>query len=43
MRIYKQGLKPLVQVELIRSSAKITNLNLLIAKAIRINNNLFKL
>jgi hypothetical protein len=41
--MYKQGLKPEVQQELIRSRASITTLEELINKAIRLNNNLFKL
>jgi hypothetical protein len=41
--MYKQGLKPVVQIELIRSGASITTLEELINKAICINNNLYKL
>jgi hypothetical protein len=41
--MYKQGLKPVVQQELIRSRATTETLDQLINKAIRINNNLYKL
>jgi hypothetical protein len=41
--MYKQGLKPNVRRELIRSGASITTLKELTNEAIRIDNNLFKL
>jgi hypothetical protein len=41
--MYKQGLKPIIRIKLIRSRASITILEELINKAIRINNNLYKL
>jgi hypothetical protein len=43
MRMYKQGLKPAVRVELMRSGAAVTTLETLIAEAIRIDNELFEL
>jgi hypothetical protein len=41
--MYKQGLKPVVRQELIRSGATTETLDQLINKAIRIDNNLYKL
>jgi hypothetical protein len=43
MQMYKQGLKPQVQQELIRSRSTLNSLNELINEAIRINNNLYRL
>jgi hypothetical protein len=41
--MYKQGLKPIVRVKLIRSRTVIKTLEDLINEAIRINNNLYEL
>jgi hypothetical protein len=41
--MYKQGLKPVIQQELIRSGATTETLDQLINKAIRINNDLYEL
>jgi hypothetical protein len=43
MRMYRQGLKPTVRMELIRSGSSLNTLNELIAKAIRVDNELYKL
>ena len=43
MRMYRQGLKPMVRRELMRSGANITNLNELIEEAIRLDNELYEL
>jgi cell division protein FtsL len=43
MRIYKQGLKPLVRRELIRTRTLINNLEELIIEAIRLDNELYEL
>jgi hypothetical protein len=41
--MYKQGLKPTVRIELIRSGTVIKTLEDLINEAIRIDNNLYEL
>jgi hypothetical protein len=41
--MYQQGLKPTIRRELIRSRATLKTLNNLIAKAIRLDNDLYKL
>jgi hypothetical protein len=41
--MYKQGLKPTIRIELIRSGVSITTLETLVNEAIRINNNLYEL
>ncbi|EMD90171.1 hypothetical protein COCHEDRAFT_1045051, partial [Bipolaris maydis C5] len=43
MRMYRQGLKPMVRRELMRSGANVTNLDELIAEAIRLDNELYEL
>jgi hypothetical protein len=43
MRIYKQGLKPALLAELMRSGTAINNLEDLTCKAIRLDNKLYKL
>ncbi|OAG13212.1 hypothetical protein CC77DRAFT_898593, partial [Alternaria alternata] len=43
MRMYKQGLKPAVRIELIRSRSSLNTLNELIAEAIQVDNELYKL
>jgi hypothetical protein len=43
MRMYRQGLKPTVRIELIRSRSSLNTLNELIAKAIRVDNELYEL
>jgi hypothetical protein len=43
MRIYRQGLKPTVQRELIRSGATINTLEELVSEAIWVDNELYEL
>jgi hypothetical protein len=43
MQIYKQGLKPALLAELMRSRTAINNLEDLTCKAIRLDNKLYKL
>jgi hypothetical protein len=43
MQIYRQGLKPTVRRELIRSRATINTLKELVSEAIQVDNELYKL
>ena len=43
MRMYRQGLKPAVRMELMRSGSSLKTLNELINEAIRVDNELYKL
>ena len=43
MRMYRQGLKPTVRMELMRSGSSLNTLNELMAEAIRVDNELYEL